>query len=1505
MAQKVQPISIALNIKGAEKLAGLKSSFRDLGKTVNITDNLINNARKSINDYAKSANNSEAVIKGQIKAFEGLREQATMGGKVYKTLGNQIKQLKAELRGSSDAAEEQRVSLVKAGQAAKGSATEIKSVVLQLEQLQKNAVPGSSAFAKLGQDIAALKAQLKEANVEVKKFNVGFETGQRPAMSLEKIQRQVGRLTEGLKTLNFVSNDFANVQERIALLGQVQSGTIGRQQVIARERMFAGQAFESFAAGPAGSLQLPKTVAALNLEISELQDRLSNTVPGQAYANLTVEIANKQRELREVINGTADSYDKLAAAQDRSTRIAQKIADIQDYQISTGRAAPGVGGYRDPETGAMIARGRGQIADRAAYRKRGEAFAEGVVAAAKDLAAVPALPMAGTTTAPGTGAAISGGARQLTGQVEVTRGAPVPASFSAALADAARSRQARIPSAAVGVAPAVGLGEQVIKKQVNALREAATAFRPYNDSIRKARAANNGSISSINNLKNALIAKRNELPTTSAAFRRLSREIEDLDRKSEKASRRMSRRRMSPMQMTQAAGAAISGGIFGGPEGFLGGAIGAIGGVGGAFAGAAVGAQIGGLRRQLGEFADYAAQISRLEIALKGITEVQNDVVASQTNYNRAIAAAADVTKELNVPQEVAIQGITRLAAAVKGAGGSVADAELAFKNINSAIIATGGGAEQVQGAVTALVQIFSKGKVSAEEINQIAERLPGTFNKIAAASGRTGPELTKALQDGKVGLNDLMKFLVSLGDEYGELAERIAGSSENAGARLQIAFNQMRIEVGEALQPIGAEFQDVFTEFIKDITPALVAVLPKIGEFVLALASALDPSKSLALEIGGVAAAVFLLKKAVDAYIGSKFAGIITTQIGLLKAMGAQIHITAAAQNVLNASSKAFGLALKALPLAIVAGGLLTLIDRLKETKRVQKEVNDLINDGSVAQINAALATNERTLAEIQLQRTILQATPGALGGFAKGAFDVLDKAIGRSEALKNSILILKGQLTEGMIGGGVLPYDDESSFKDKPDGGDSGASKIASAIANAEGLRLQLGRTLEDLRSKIAGVGDTAIEAIARRYADALRKADDAAADNIAKIVRLEKQSGKSYDDIRADIEEVRLASRRLAEEAALDAIGKEFAQSLKDAQQPLNDLMLDFNTQIAERARIQELMSQGMSESLAKEIANIETIASLEKEKLDVKILDLQATIAKLDPEKEITKELKEQLRVLQEARGAIPERKEKAITGAKSLEEKKDTPGDIIARGFKNAQDELEKLTNLGNIAVNSANMIGDAFGKAFADVVTGSATAREALAGMMQSIGQSFIQMAAQIIAKQTTMIILGSIAKALGIMGGAAGASSSTPAQTLPDAPVQSGLGLNINGVDQGIAPIGVAANGSPVRSGRPYLVGERGPELFVPGATGRIDTNRDLAQMMGRSPAASRAPSLNFTFETTNIGGTDFVSREQLEEAMLVTRRQAAADGAKRGMGMTLDKIQNSPRTRSRIGVR
>jgi hypothetical protein len=74
---------------------------------------------------------------------------------------------------------------------------------------------------------------------------------------------------------------------------------------------------------------------------------------------------------------------------------------------------------------------------------------------------------------------------------------------------------------------------------------------------------------------------------------------------------------------------------------------------------------------------------------------------------------------------------------------------------------------------------------------------------------------------------------------------------------------------------------------------------------------------------------------------------------------------------------------------------------------------------------------------------------------------------------------------------------------------------------------------------------------------------------------------------------------------------------------------------------------------------------------------------------------------------------------------------------------------------------------------------------------------------------------------------------------------------------------------------------------------------------MNGSNGRAGGSPILNMSFQSTNINGVEYVSRDQLEQAMAATRKQAANDGANRGMNMTLDKIRNSPSTRSRAGIR
>ena len=347
-----------------------------------------------------------------------------------------------------------------------------------------------------------------------------------------------------------------------------------------------------------------------------------------------------------------------------------------------------------------------------------------------------------------------------------------------------------------------------------------------------------------------------------------------------------------------------------------------------------------------------------------------------------------------------------------------------------------------------------------------------------------------------------------------------------------------------------------------------------------------------------------------------------------------------------------------------------------------------------------------------------------------------------------------------------------------------------------------------------------------------------------------------------------------------------------------QPLIKLRQEHERSLETQKEYNKLLMEGMLPAEARRISEFNEQVRVQLQQIDNAILLAEAEAVRLSTNKLLTQEYQEQLKKIEDlkkARGAV------TTEGRKGPGNKEQSSQDIIKGRIAELKGELTEMTNLGNLAIRVADNIGAAFSTAFQDVINGSKSTQEALSDMLRSVGESFVAMAAEIIVKQLTMITLQAILKALGGPS-FGGGGETTPPQTLPGGSTQTGLGLNINGVDQGINPVGVAANGGPVRGGSPYLVGERGPELFVPGTNGGILRNEDLRSAMSRQ--RNTAPAMNFTFETTNIGGQEFVSREQLEAAMAVTRRQAASDGARRGMNMTLDKMQQSPATRRRVGI-
>jgi len=244
-------------------------------------------------------------------------------------------------------------------------------------------------------------------------------------------------------------------------------------------------------------------------------------------------------------------------------------------------------------------------------------------------------------------------------------------------------------------------------------------------------------------------------------------------------------------------------------------------GLAGGLAGAGIGAAVtavAGAASFAADSASYAAEIQKLQIALKGVTKTGAD-------FNKGLDIISTTSKRLNVPIAASTKQFTTLSASVLGAGGTIEQAETVFVGVSEAIKATGGNAEDVQSAIRAMSQIFGKGKVSAEELQgQLGERLAGAVVKFAEANGSSLAKLQKDLRDGTVGLDQVIKFAEKLQVDFGETAEKVANSSADAGQRLKTTMDRLKLAVGTILQPIGAEFQRVFAAIVGAITDAIEA---------------------------------------------------------------------------------------------------------------------------------------------------------------------------------------------------------------------------------------------------------------------------------------------------------------------------------------------------------------------------------------------------------------------------------------------------------------------------------------------------------------------------------------------------------------------------------------------------------------------------------------------------------------------------------------------------------
>jgi tape measure domain-containing protein len=232
--------------------------------------------------------------------------------------------------------------------------------------------------------------------------------------------------------------------------------------------------------------------------------------------------------------------------------------------------------------------------------------------------------------------------------------------------------------------------------------------------------------------------------------------------------------------------------------------------------------------------------VASLDRLRRGMTTLEGSAEGGRQRMDELMEAARLPGLEF----EQAVKGDIRL----RSVGLSAEMSKRSIIEMGNALALAGGSSADLDGVVLALTQIISKGKVSAEEINQIAERVPQVR---AVMKDVFGTADTEALQKMNISAEEFISRLI---DGFGRLERATAGLDEKmADFRTSInlateAFAEGLVRQGvEGASQLGNALQEN-TDLIRELGSATSTFFSLVGS---AIKSADDAVVSAIAHIG------------------------------------------------------------------------------------------------------------------------------------------------------------------------------------------------------------------------------------------------------------------------------------------------------------------------------------------------------------------------------------------------------------------------------------------------------------------------------------------------------------------------------------------------------------------------------------------------------------------------------------------------------------------------------
>lgn len=242
------------------------------------------------------------------------------------------------------------------------------------------------------------------------------------------------------------------------------------------------------------------------------------------------------------------------------------------------------------------------------------------------------------------------------------------------------------------------------------------------------------------------------------------------------------------------------------------------------------------LRSTVGALLDVTKQNQALVNSMKAST-------GSAALSADALSFVSQAAKELGLDYQSAAEGFQRMTASATANGIAMKDQQQLFLEVSRAATSMQIAPAQVDRAMTALSQSFSKGRFQAEELRQqLAEAIPGVVPRFQKAVGEltkgtdlAGKSFDQLLQGG---LLDVKTFLPAMTQAFAEMGTTWQDGSRGIQAetnRLGNAWRKFKLDLADGV------FGDTAVAGIKAATVALEgmgAVMPVLVPAVTALAA-------------------------------------------------------------------------------------------------------------------------------------------------------------------------------------------------------------------------------------------------------------------------------------------------------------------------------------------------------------------------------------------------------------------------------------------------------------------------------------------------------------------------------------------------------------------------------------------------------------------------------------------------------------------------------------------